>query len=248
MDTFRARTLRIAALGGIVGVLSQLALAQLHAGHGDPNDSAHAFADYAASDIWTNVHIGQFAGTLLIALALLALARSVARDGGVPQALAGVATVTLVTLIAVFAVQMAVDGVALKAAADAWVAATDPTAKAVAYSAAETVRSIEKGLSAFFNLLNGTAILALGAAIVASRSHSRVVGAIGALTGLGFITGGIEAAHTGFSPEAAAILSPTALFLAVFLVGLLVTAWRAPRSAQQARRTVRHELAPTSGG
>ena len=85
-----AALLRIGAVAGIAGLLLQVVMDELHPGHADPNDSRAAFAEYARSGIWTAVHIGQFAGTLLIAVALLALARALPRQGGRVGALAAV--------------------------------------------------------------------------------------------------------------------------------------------------------------
>src|SRR6188768_787286 len=62
--------LRLGALAGVLGIFLELAMGMLHAGHTDPNDSAKVFLEYAASDIWTAVHIGQFFGAALIGLSL----------------------------------------------------------------------------------------------------------------------------------------------------------------------------------
>src|SRR5687768_10044623 len=69
-------SLRLGAAAGVSGVVLQIAMALLHPSHADPNDSVAAFREYAASDLWTAVHIGQFVGTVLIALGLLAFART----------------------------------------------------------------------------------------------------------------------------------------------------------------------------
>src|SRR6476661_5742309 len=114
--------LRLGATLGIVGVVLQVVMDRLHPHRVDPNNSAAVFREYAESHDWTWVHIGQFAGTLFIILALIALARSLSREAGVPGALGIVGTVTGVLVAAVFAVQMAVDGVALKDAIDVWAA------------------------------------------------------------------------------------------------------------------------------
>jgi hypothetical protein len=90
----------------------------LHPSHAQPNDSAAAFDEYSHSQAWTYVHIGQFAGTLLVVITLVAIARSLSRQPGIPGALAVLGGVTAVLIAAVFAVQMAVDGVALKGTID----------------------------------------------------------------------------------------------------------------------------------
>ena len=116
--------LRIAAVAVPVGIVLEILMEALHPSKADPNDSAAAFQEYAASNIWTIVHIGQFFAALLVALALVTLARSLARQSGVAGALAVIGGVTAILVAAVFAVQMAVDGVALKATIDTWTSAS----------------------------------------------------------------------------------------------------------------------------
>jgi hypothetical protein len=76
---------------------------------------------------------------------LVAIATTLARQRGAAGIFGLVAAVTALTSAAVFAVQMAVDGVALKAAIDAWESATGTTDQAAAYRVADSIRSIEKG-------------------------------------------------------------------------------------------------------
>jgi hypothetical protein len=227
--------LRLGALAGVLGIFLELAMGMLHAGHTDPNDSAKVFLEYAASDIWTAVHIGQFLGAAFIGMALLALSRVLSRQDGVARTLALGGALAAITVIAVFAVQMAVDGVALKATIDTWVAA--PAAdKQAAFYVADSVRWIEKGLSGFFNILNGVTLLALGMAILTGRIGWRVLGALGVIAGLGFVAGGYSAAHTGFSADAGAFLGPSALVSIAFLVGVGVFLWRQTRDAGETLR------------
>jgi hypothetical protein len=218
--------LRLGAVAGALGVLLQVVTDQLHPAHAHPNDSAAAFAEYAHSDIWVSVHIGQFLGTLLLVVALVALARSAARQPGVAGALAVVGTVAAVVVAAVFTVQMAVDGVALRAAVQVWsrAAAAD---KPTAFLMADDVRSIEKGLGGFFQLSNGLTLLALGLSVALGRAFPRWLGWVGAIAGAGWFVGGVVTAHTGFSMAASRTLTGPLLLTVVFVVGVCVAMWRA---------------------
>jgi hypothetical protein len=218
--------LRIAAVAIPVGLALQILMEVLHPSETDPNDSAAAFQEYATSGTWTAVHIGQFFAALLIALGLMALARFLSRQGGIAGALAVVGGVAAVVVAAIFAVQMAVDGVALKATIDAWISATDAADKTAAFHTAEGVRWVEKGLSGFFHLVNGTAFLALGLSIALGRSFPRWLGWAGTAAGIGFLAGGVTAAHTGFSPEAGTVLLAPLVLGIVFLFGASVCMWR----------------------
>src|SRR5512139_2791697 len=88
--------LRMGAVAGLAGLFLQVAMDQLHPAQAPPNDSAAAFGEYAGSGIWTYVHIGQYLGTLLLVLSLLALARKLARQASSAGALALIGGVTAV--------------------------------------------------------------------------------------------------------------------------------------------------------
>jgi hypothetical protein len=223
--------LRIGAVAIPVGLLLQILMEVLHPSTADPNDSPAAFQEYAASGTWTAVHIGQFFAALLIALALVALARFLSHQGGVAGAFAVGGGVAAVVVAAIFAVQMAVDGVALKETIDAWMKATDAADKSAAYQMAEGIRWVEKGLSGFFHLVNGAAFLALGLSMALGRSYPRWLGWTGAAAGIGFLAGGVTTAHTGFSTEASTVLVAPLVLGIVFLLGASVCMWRRSRMA-----------------
>ena len=66
----------------------------------------------------------------------MTLARSLTRQGGVAGALAVIGGVTAVLVAVISAVQMALDGVALKATIDTWTNASQAADKASAYQVA----------------------------------------------------------------------------------------------------------------
>jgi hypothetical protein len=83
-----------------------------------------------------------------------------------------------------------------------------------------------------FHLVNGTTLLVLGLAIAFGRSYPRWLGWVGAVSGLGFLAGGIVAAHTGFSPLAGTILLGPTVLGAIFLIGAAVCMWRRSSTAR----------------
>ncbi|HET9648295.1 MAG TPA: hypothetical protein VFP34_08700 [Microlunatus sp.] len=217
--------LRLGATAGLVGVAVQVIMDRLHPHRIDPNDSPGVFREYAGSQDWTWVHIGQFAGTLMIIFGLIALARSLSRQAGMAGALGVVGAVAGVLVAAVFTVQMAVDGVALKAAIDAWMGAA-PADHSSAFQVAESVRWTEKGLSGFFQMVQGVTLVALGLSIALGGRFPRWLGVVGALAGAMIIAGGTVTAHTGFSSTAGLILTPGTVLLAVFAIGTFIVMWR----------------------
>lgn len=100
-------------LGGLV---LNGAVTMLFHPSGDEDIHDRIFAEYAQSGSWEWVHLGQFAGVLLVLAGLLLLCRALR-----PRAphLALLAGGLVVATAAGWAVLQAVDGVALKQAVDA---------------------------------------------------------------------------------------------------------------------------------
>lgn len=219
--------LRLGTTALAVGLVSQVPLGFAHPHEEYANDSVAAFHEYAHSGHWILVHLGQFVGLLMATVGLVVVAVALARLRGVAGLLGLAAAVTAVVSVAVFAVQMAVDGVALKAAVDAWEAAA-PSDRDAAFRVADSVRSVEKGLSALFNVTNGLTLLGLGAGLVLARGRGRRLGWLAAGAGAGLLAVGVLTAHTGFSRGASLVALPVSVVLVAFGLGMLVTAWRRP--------------------
>jgi hypothetical protein len=218
--------LRLGAASLVLGFVSQVPLGLLHPHAEDPNDSAAAFTEYGHSNDWVLVHLGQFVCALLVTFGLVVIATSLARQTGLAGALAVLAALTAVTTVAVFAVQMAVDGIALKAAVDAWLSASGAADQAAAFDVAEGVRATEKGLSALFHLNNGITLLSLGIGVAVGSGHPRWLGWIGATAGSGLLILAVLTAQTGFSHEATSLALPATVMSGVFVVGMAVVLWR----------------------
>jgi hypothetical protein len=182
-STVNASLLTVGLVAAVVGIVVEVAMGLLHPSHAQPNDSAAAFEEYSHSQDWTYVHIGQFAGTLLVVIALVAIARTLSGQPGMAGAMAVVGAVTAVLVGAVFAVQMAVDGVALKGTVDTWAHASTAADRSEAFVVADGVRWIEKALSSFFHLLNGTTLLALGLSVLFGQMARRWLGWVGVVAG-----------------------------------------------------------------
>jgi hypothetical protein len=217
--------LHLGAVTGVAGLVVQVVSTLLHPSGAQPNDSDAAFREYAAFGGWELVHIGQWLGVVLVVVALVVLARALAGQSGVAGAFAVPGMVVAVLVAAVFTVQMAVDGVALRAAIDTWLG-TVPDGADAAFGVAEGVRDLEKGLSAFFHLLNGSTLLLLGLAMACGRAAPRWLGGVGVLAGLGYLAGGVVTAYTGFSPTAGTVLLVPLALGVVFVLGGCAWMWR----------------------
>jgi hypothetical protein len=127
--------------------------------------------------------------------------------------------------IAVAAALQAVDGVALKAMVDRWVAATGDT-RGLTFEAAFAVRQIEIGLAGFLSLLSGLTLAVLGAAMAQSARYPRWLGLSGLVDGLGMIAGGGAQASTGFSGLAMMISMAASSVLLLWVILAGVWMWR----------------------
>ena len=224
IDRGQLHLLRLGAVAGVAGLVVQVVSTLLHPSEAQPNDSGAAFREYAAFGGWELVHIGQWLGVVLVAVALVILARALTGQPGLAGAFAVPGMVAAVLVAAVFTVQMAVDGVALRAAIDSWLGAAPGGADA-AFGVAEGVRGLEKGLSGFFHLLNGSTLLLLGLAMVCGRAAPGWLGGVGVLAGLGYLAGGVVTTYTGFSATAGTVLLGPLALSVVFLLGGCAWMW-----------------------
>jgi hypothetical protein len=199
---------------------------------GEEDNHEAIFTEYAASDAWVATHLAEFVLILVALAGLLVLCGALRPE--MPY-LAVLAAGAIIATGAIWAVLQAVDGVTLKQAVDAWVAASE-TEKATRFADAETVRWIEWGLQSYFRVLLGVAFLLLGAAVVVSRlipSWLGVVLGVGGLLSLalGFSVG-YEGLESGFQDPVGIAFQ---LVLLVFVVGLLVVSRRV-QEVRPARR------------
>ena len=136
--------------------------------------------------------------------------------------------------MALIAVNMAVDGVALKRAVDAWAGAL-PEDQASRLAAAEAVRWLEWGVNSFFTILLGVTLLIFATALL-SQAHlgtrTRLAAVTGTLAGALLIVNGLTVGAHGFEPTALPLVA-TGLYV-VMALGI-PTVDRAARSSASAR-------------
>jgi hypothetical protein len=201
---------------------------------GAEDDHEAIFTEYAASDAWVATHLAEFVLVLVAFAGLLMLCRALRRE---TPYLALLAAGAIIATGATWAVLQAVDGVTLKQAVDAWVAASE-SEKAARFADAETVRWTEWGLQGYFRVLLGLAFVLLGAAAVVSRlvpSWLGVLLVVGGLLSLaiGFSVG-YEGLESGFQDAVGIAFQ---LVVLAFIVGLLVVSRRAREPGTRAAST-----------
>jgi hypothetical protein len=216
-------TSRIGAVALLLGAIVLVISTVLHPSHENPMDNPAVFAEYAQSDLWIAVHLGQFLGFLLVIAGLLAVYYALATRRDVAVAVARFGLAAAVTTAASFTILQAVDGIALKRAVDAWVSA--PADQQVAtFAAAEAIRWIEIGVNSLSFVLVGLTLLLFGIALALSRVYPRWVGAIGAAAGVANLIRGVEVSYQGFVPSIVALAGLA--FLALWSLIMVFLMWR----------------------
>jgi uncharacterized membrane protein len=167
-------TSRIGAVLFLLGLIVLVISTQLHPAHENPMDNPAVFREYAQSDLWIAVHLGQFTGFLLVIGGLVALYFSIAIKPDA-AAVARFGLAAAITTVASFTILQAVDGVALKRAVDAW-ASAPPDQQAAAFAAAEAIRWIEIGVNSLSFSLVGLTLVLYGVALAISDVYPRWTG------------------------------------------------------------------------
>jgi hypothetical protein len=219
-----AITTRIGAVALPIGIVV-IAISEIfHPAREDPMDFPAVFEEYARSDVWTTVHLGEYFGFLLLLGGLVALYYSVSTRPGAGAGLAPFGLAAAVTAAASFTVLQAVDGIALGYAVDAWASA--PAAqKPAAFAAAEAIRWTEIGMNSLSYFLAGLTLFLFGLAIALGRVYPRWVGLVAAISGAAFMYNGIGVvAYEGFVPST--IKTVGLLLLAVWAFVMAAFMWR----------------------
>lgn len=220
------RTLRLTAVLLLAGQLSYVVVTLFHTG-GEANNHPAIFAAYAASTTWTAVHVVQFACITTLLAGLLALFSALDVRGGTARLSGRLGSAATIATLALYGAVLAVDGVALKQAVNAWVAAPDAE-KAARFASAEAIRWLEWGTRSYENFTLGLAVL-FAAAVVRSASLPRPIAYVMALAGLTYWWQGWLAGSEGFSPTHVTAIVSAELLNAVWMIWLLIVAWRLPQ-------------------
>jgi hypothetical protein len=218
--------LRIGSIAFLAGVIIVIVSTTIHPSTEDPSNHPIVFAEYANDDSWIAVHIGQFAGGIMVfAGGFVALFRLLVQSGSsIASILAWIGLAVAIMTASAIAVLQAVDGITLKMAVDSWVAAP-PEEKAITFRVAEGIRFIEYGTNSIFRILQGTLAIIFGVAIVKSKILSKWIGGAGVVIGAVTIYAGLEVAYLGFGGLTTIIgVSMIIYFIWVGILGGLM--WR----------------------
>jgi hypothetical protein len=220
--------LRLPAVLLLVGQILYVLVTLLHTG-GEANNHPAIFAAYARSGIWTAVHVAQFGCMAIMLGGLLALFSVLDVQGGAARLAGRLGAAATTTAFALSGVVLAVDGVALKQAVNAWAAAPEAE-KAGRFAAAETMRWLEWGTRSYENFALGLAIL-LAAVVVRRALLPRSIAYVMGLAAITYLLQGWSAGIEGFSPAHTLGIVAAEVLNAVWMTWLIVTAWRMREAA-----------------
>lgn len=230
------RSLRVAAALLIVGEAVYAVATPLHPADRDPISE---FVMYAGSQSWATVHSVQFASSIIVAFGLLALIQGLNANSGISGLVNRFAAASAVVGIALNGAVYAVDGVALKQAADTWVNGPPATQSAL-FAAVEAVRGMEWGLRSYAAYTTGLTLILIAVVIVSTARVPQVIGHLVGLTGLVYLALGVGygSLYTALSDHA--MVGNVSYYLLVLVwiwaIWLLVIAWRMKESDAEAIR------------
>ena len=144
---------------------------------------------------------------------------------GLPGRLGSFAAISAVVTVALTGALQAVDGVALKAAADAWLnapAAEQPTRLA----AVEAVRWLEWGVRSYQRCMLGVSLLLFAVLLVRTAPIPMAIGYLAGLTGLAYLGQAFVVGSEGFSPNGTAVSLLALALEPVWIIWLFVVASR----------------------
>jgi hypothetical protein len=225
------RPLRLPATLLLVGQLLYVVITLFHTG-GEANNHPAIFAAYAGSGIWTAVHVAQFACMAIMLAGLLALFSALDRQAGTARLASRLGAASTTATLALYGAVLAVDGVALKQAVNAWVNAPEAE-KAARFAAAEAMRWLEWGARSYENFTLGLAVLC-AAAIVRTVRMPRPFAYLIGLSGLTYLVQGWVAGSGGFSQQHTTAIILVEILNAAWMIWLLVVAWGMPDSERPA--------------
>ncbi|MFL6406239.1 MAG: hypothetical protein ACJ71F_04105 [Nitrososphaeraceae archaeon] len=196
---FNRPLLRIGSIAFIVGVVIVVVSTMLHPSREDPANHPLVFMEYANSNSWIAVHIGQFVGGIMVFGGGFGVLHSflMRTESNTTYTLSWIGFAVAIMTASAIAVLQAVDGIALKMAVDSWTAAPGEE-KSIKFRVAEGIRWVEYGTNSIFRILQGSVAAIFGIAIVKSMLLSRWIGGTGVIVGTMSIIAGVEVAHVGF--------------------------------------------------
>jgi hypothetical protein len=137
--------------------------------------------------------------------------------------------------LALYGGVLAVDGVALKQAVNAWASAPEAE-KAARFASAEAIRWLEWGMRSYEDFALGLAVLLFAVAAARTSRIPRPIAYLMGLSGLTYLAQGWLAGSEGLSDTHTIAIVLAEVLNAGWMIWLVVVAWRTEDSAAPGRR------------
>jgi hypothetical protein len=233
-ETIDRRSLRLSSTLLLVGQLLYIVITLFHTG-GEANNHHAIFAAYAASAMWTAVHVAQFACMAILLAGLFALFFALDVQAGTAKWAARFGAASAAVALALYGGVLAVDGVALKQAVNAWASAPEAE-KAARFATAEAIRWLEWGMRSYQDFTLGLAVLLFAAAVGRTDWIPRPIPYLMALSGITYLAQGWLAGSEGFSETHTIAIVWAEVLNLVWMVWLAVVAWKPQFTAPATHR------------
>lgn len=230
--TFDPASLRLSASLLLTGQILYVVITLLHTG-GEANNHPAIFAAYAASGIWTGVHVAQFIAMAMMLAGLASLFFVLDAPPGTAGWAARFGGALTVATLSIYGVVLAVDGVALKQAVNAWAIAPE-SEKPARFAVAEGMRWLEWGTRSYENITLGLAVLLFAFAVLRKPQVPRPIPYLMGLSGLTYLVQGWTAGTQGFSQTHSTGIILAEVLNAIWMTWLLLVALRRPRRESSA--------------
>jgi hypothetical protein len=207
---------RVGGYAALIGIVLIIVATALQATRAHPAEVAAVFAEYARDEFRVLKHLLQLAGFLLVSAGCLALSwRLRVGRAGVWALLAGA---SVLACLALGAVQMAVEGIALTFMAD-HLAVAPRAAQTAVFEAAFALRQVEVGLDSLLGMLFGLTVVLYGIAILI-RGVAVWLAVLAMVGGLCAIASSLVQAHMGYSDIAMATGMFSNLIVTMWVIGV----------------------------
>ena len=171
------------------------------------------------------MHVAQFACMAIMIAGLVTLSFALDVEAGTARWMARFGAVSAATTLALYGVVLAVDGVALKQAVNAWASAPEAE-KAARFASAEAIRWLEWGTRSYENFTLGLTVLLFALAVSWTAWIPRPIAYVMGLSGLTYLVQGWLAGTEGFSQTHTIAIVLAEVLNAVWMIWLVVVAWR----------------------
>src|ERR1051325_7573363 len=221
--TLDRTSLRLSSTLLLSGQVLYIVVTLFHAG-GEANNHHAIFAAYAGSGIWTAVHVAQFACMGVFLAGLFALFFALDVETGLAKWTGRFGAALAAVTLALYGGVLAVDGVALKQAVNAWASAPE-SEKSARFATAEAIRWLEWGMRSYENFALGLAVLLFAVAVGRAARVLRPIGSLMGLSGLTYLVQGWVAGSEGFSPTHTMLIVLAEVLNLAWMTWLVVVAW-----------------------